>query len=104
MDKARILLDFIDREETGKIEIDAFIADIFESIPQQYKKMYTHGNVIKILNDIVSRLGVHTPQFLNDLVACERSVRPVEEHSMIFKVKSGKILISNSILSFIYFI
>lgn len=68
IDKARILLDYIDREESGRIEIDIFIQEIFESIPQQYKKMYNHGNVIKIMNDIVAKLTNHTSNLLADLV------------------------------------
>ena len=89
IDKARILLDFIDREETGRIEIDSFIFEIFESIPQQYKKMYTHGNVLKIMTDIVSRLSANTVSLLSDLVDYERNVRPTEENVSIYKVKPG---------------
>ncbi|EAR94381.2 EF hand protein (macronuclear) [Tetrahymena thermophila SB210] len=89
IDKARILLDYIDRDESGRIEIDTFIQDIFESIPQQYKKMYTHGNVIKIMNDIVSKLTNHTANLLQDLVQYERNVRPTEENIAIYKIKTG---------------
>lgn len=34
IDKAKIFVDYLDRNETGRIEIDALISEIFESIPQ----------------------------------------------------------------------
>jgi len=51
--------------------------------------MYTHGNVIKIMNDIVSRLSANTVSLLADLVDYERNVRPTEENVAIYKVKPG---------------
>ncbi|EGR33535.1 hypothetical protein IMG5_049950 [Ichthyophthirius multifiliis] len=90
-DKVNILLDYIDKDESGQVSIDEFIFYVFDSIPIQYKKMYIHGNVIKIFNDIILKLQNQTSKLLYDLVEQERIVKQSSNDvtSALKKTKSG---------------
>jgi hypothetical protein len=58
--KARIVMDFLDKKETGEVYVDDVINNIFTSIPAAQRKIYDHDGIVKIFSGIVSKLKNET--------------------------------------------
>lgn len=38
LDKLRMLIDYIDRDESGQVEVDEFLNAVFDSVPRETQK------------------------------------------------------------------
>lgn len=74
--KARMVLDYLDKHETGEIEVEELIKTIFASIPQAYKKMHSHTGLLKIFSQIIQKLKKETLKLQSDIIECEKLVQP----------------------------
>ena len=89
IDKARMMLNFIDRNENGHVEIEELIRAVFDSVPQQFRNSQVHGATIRIFSNVVEKLGKDSRNFLQSLVQLEKIVRPKINGPPVFRLRVG---------------
>jgi len=92
IDKFRILLEFLDKRETGVIEVKDLILQLFESNPDKDLSNNFHETRIRaLIANIVGFLRNKQKDhfFLTNLVNCEKLVRPNEAFQGLSRLKIG---------------
>ena len=88
LEKARALAKFLDKGESGTIEIDDFIAQLHESVPQNLKGNFKMNQALAIFRTIVERIKELSRNLLVDIVKYEKSVKTEELH-VLKRPKTG---------------
>lgn len=88
LEKVRALASVLDKKDTGVIEVDDFITQVYQSVPQSIRGDFKMAQAIGILRTIVERLVEQGPNLIKDLIKYEKSIK-TEDQNVLRRPKTG---------------